>query len=165
MLFVFYDCSLAGHRLGHRSTASAFCARSFADQTRNLRGWVQIPLAQAASVESAQLSIQFCLMDIIFVRPKCCRYGKFTTALHMSALHVRVRVWGAHAARAACPGGRQGNEPGRPRGVVFPGVFALLKFGPCSTWKSTVHGPASQRIRHRLTEPGIAGSSPAGVML
>ena len=104
LLLVFGSCSSACHRLGPQSTASVFCARSFADQTRNLRGLVQIPLAQAAWVESAQLSIQFCLVEIIFVRPNCCRYGTFTTALHVHALHVRVRVWGAHAARAACSG-------------------------------------------------------------
>ena len=103
-------CSFVAAVLRHvidlalRAPHRFFCARSFADQTRNLRGLVQIPLAQAAWVESAQLSIQFCLVEIIFVRPNCCRYGTFTTALHVHALHVRVRVWGAHAARAACSG-------------------------------------------------------------
>ena len=30
-------------------------------------------------------------------------------------------------------------------------------------WSSSVNGPVAQWIRHRPTEPGIAGSSPAGV--
>ena len=30
-------------------------------------------------------------------------------------------------------------------------------------WISSVNGPVAQWIRHRPTEPGIAGSSPAGV--
>ena len=32
------------------------------------------------------------------------------------------------------------------------------------TWKSLSDGPVAQWIRHRPTEPGIAGSSPAGVI-
>ena len=46
-------------------------------------------------------------------------------------------------------------------------IAIILSFGGVGVvWKSRIAtGPVAQWIRHRPTEPGIAGSSPAGVIL
>ena len=49
-----------------------------------------------------------------------------------------------------------------------PASLSISARGPAQpVWdpqKSPPHGPVAQWIRHRPTEPGIAGSSPAGVI-
>ena len=42
-------------------------------------------------------------------------------------------------------------------------AWGLVAFPPMTLARSS-HGPVAQWIRHRATEPGIAGSSPAGVI-
>jgi hypothetical protein len=52
-------------------------------------------------------------------------------------------------------------SPRPPRIYDFTGA---IRFGEKSDVDQTI-GPVAQWIRHRPTEPGIAGSSPAGVIV
>ena len=103
-------------------------------------------------------------MQLVFSRGDCARKLKSMQTYHMRTIGVRASDCGVSC--RLFDGTRANSLALRTVGrrwLNFPWQQEHAALIYCKS-KSKISGPVAQWIRHRPTEPGIAGSSPAGVI-